>query len=95
MIENLKIGCAVRKDQVMRILTEDIDADNVLDAIDFDVWFVEHVRDGAPMREAFEGKNTALARCDELKTWEEFDVMKGFLSSIGDWAKWRGVVENG
>lgn len=67
MIENLKIGCTVHKDQVMRILAEDIDADNVLDALDFDVWFVEHGLDGAPMREEPEDENTALSRYNELK----------------------------
>lgn len=36
MIEKLKIGCRVLKDQVMRIRDEGIDEDNVLDAIDFD-----------------------------------------------------------
>ena len=95
MIENLKIGCTVSKDQVMRILTEDIDADNVLDVIDFDVWFVEYDRDSAPMREEFEDESAALARYDELKTWEEFDVMKVLSGNIGDCAKWWGVVENG
>lgn len=33
-IENLKIGCAVRKDRIMRVLAEDIDAGDVLDAIE-------------------------------------------------------------
>lgn len=32
---------------------------------------------------------------DELKTWEEFDVMKGLPGSIGDWSKRHKVVENG
>lgn len=37
MIENIKIGCPISKDQIMLARTEDIDAANVLDAIDFDV----------------------------------------------------------
>ena len=51
MVENLKIGCTVSKDQLSRIPIEGITA--------------------------------------------EFDVMKGLLGSIGDYATWRGVIGNG
>lgn len=46
MIENIKLGCTVSKDQVIRFFTEDIDADDILEAIDFDAWFVEYIQDG-------------------------------------------------
>lgn len=55
MVENLKIGCTVSKDQLSRAPIEGL----------------------------------------ELKTWEELDVMKGLLGSIGDFATWRGAIENG
>ena len=95
MIENHKIGCAVSKDQLSRIPNEGLTADNVLDVLDFDCWYVEHDQDGQPTREVFEDKADAISRCNELKASEEFDVMKGLLGSISDWATWRGAVENG
>lgn len=95
MIVNLKLGCALSKDQIMRIINEDIDADNVLDAIDYDVWFVEYTNDGQKMREEFESYRAMLDRYDELKTVEEFDFMKDLLGSISNYATWRGVIENG
>ena len=95
MIENLKIGCVVSKDQLSRILNEDIDADNVLDVLIFEKWIVEFAQDGKTVREEFDDKNSALQRYNELKAWNEFNVMKSSLGSIGDWTMWRGVVENG
>ena len=95
MIENLKIGCTVSKDQLNRTHIEGLTADNVLDELDFDCWFVEYDQGGQPMREVFEDEADAVARYNELKTWVEFDVMKGLLGSISDWATWRGAVENG
>ena len=94
-IENLKIGCTVSKDQVIRFFTEDIDADDILEAIDFDAWFVEYIQDGQLMHEEFECERAATDRYNELKTLVEYDAMKGLLGNIGDWAKWRGVIENG
>ena len=94
-IENLKIGCAVSKDQVIRFFTEDIDADDILDVIDFDKWFVEYIQDGQLLREEFECERAATARYNDLKTVEEFDAMKCLLGNIGDCTKWRGAVENG
>lgn len=95
MIENLKLGCALSKDQIMRIVNEDINADNVLDAIDYDVWFVEYTKDGQQMREEFESYRAMLDRYDELKTVEEFDFMKYLFGSISNYATWRGMIENG
>lgn len=95
MVENLKIGCIVSKDQAMRILTESIDADNVLDEIEFEKWIVEHTQDGETVREEFDSENAALARYNELKTWNEPDVTKNLIGSICDWAIWRGAGENG
>lgn len=94
MIENIKIGCTVSKDQIMLALTDDIDAANVLDAIDFDAWFVEYTKDGQPTREEFEGYRAALDRYDELKTWNEFDVMRDLLGSIRDYATWHEGIKN-
>lgn len=36
------------------------------------------------MREALKDMNEAESRYNELKTWEEFDVMKGFIDGICD-----------
>lgn len=94
MIENIKIGCTVSKDQIMLVRTEDIDAANVLDAIDFDVWFVEYTKDGQPMREEFDDYRAALDRYDELKTWDEFNVMSDLIGSIRDYATWREGIKN-
>lgn len=95
MIENLKTGCSVSKDQVMRIVTENITADNVLDEIAFDKWFVEYELDGQKKREEFEDQSAALTRYNELKTFEEFDVMKSLIGSISDCAARQRVIENG
>lgn len=95
MIENLKLGCSLSKDQIMRIINEDINADNVLDVIEYDVWFVEYTKDGQQTREEFESCRALLDRYDELKTVEEFDAMKDLLGSISNYATWRGVIENG
>lgn len=95
MIENLKLGCAFSKDQIMRIINEDINADNVLDTIDYEVWFVEYTEDGQQTREEFGSYRAMLDRYDELKTVEEFDVMKDLFGSISNYATWRGVIENG
>lgn len=86
MIENLKIGCAVSKDQVMRVLIEDIDADDVLDEIGFEKWIAEYAKDGETAREEFGDENTAPARYNELRTWNEFDVMNSLIGSISDCA---------
>lgn len=88
MIDAVKIGCTVSKDQIIRFFTEDIDADNILDAINFDTWFVEYIHDGQLMHEEFECERYATARYNELKELEEFDVMKGLLGNTGDWSKW-------
>lgn len=95
MIEKLKIGCRVLKDQVMRIRDEGIDGDNVLDAINFDCRFVEYDQNGQPMREEFEDEARAVSRYDELETWEEPDVMKDLIDSISDYTTWLGVIKNG
>ena len=95
MIENLKIGCTVSRDQLSRILNENITAGNVLDELDFSSRFIECDQGGQPMREVFADEPNAAARYNELKTWEEFDVMKGFLGSISDWAMWQRVIKNG
>lgn len=95
MIGNLKIGCTVSKNQLSRIPIEGLTADDILDELDFDCWFVEYDQGGQLMREVFEDSAAATSRYNELKTWEEFDVMKGFLGSISDYATWRGVTENG
>ena len=76
MIENLKIGCTVSKDQLSRIPIEGITAGDVLDELDFDCWFVEYDQDAQSMREVFKNEADAISRYNELKTWEEFDVMK-------------------
>ena len=95
MVENLKIGCVVSKDQAMRILTESITEDNVLDELVFEKWIVEYAQDGETLREEFDDEYTALDRYNELTTWEEPDVIKGLLGSICDWGTLRRVVENG
>lgn len=94
MIENIKIGCTISKDQIMLARTEDIDAASVLDAINFDAWFVEYTNDEHPTREEFDDYRAALDRYDELKTWDEFDVMSGLIGSIRDYATWREVSGN-
>ena len=94
MIENLKIGCTVSKDQLSRIPIEGLTADNVLDELDFGCWFVEYDQDGQPMREAFEDAADATSRYGELKTWEEFDAMKGLIDSISDWGDVAGATKN-
>lgn len=95
MIENLKIGCTVSKDQLSRVPNGELTADNVLDVLDPDCWFVEYDQDDQPMREAFEDEADAVGRYNELRTWQEYDVMKGLLGSIGDCAAERGAIENG
>ena len=95
MIENLKIGCTISKDQLSRIPIEGLTEADVLDVLDFDCWFVEYDQGGQPMREAFEDEAVATSRYNELKTWQEYDVMKGLLGSISDWATWREVIKNG
>ena len=95
MVEKLKIGCVVSKDQLSRILNEGITADNVLDELDFDCWFVEYDQDGQAMREVFRDEADALTRYNEMKTWEELDIMQGLRGGISDWPTWRKEVENG
>ena len=92
MIENLKIGCTVSKDQVMRILTEDIDADNVLDVIDFDVWFVEYDRDSAPMREEFEDES---ARASPLRRAENMGRVRRYEGLERQYRRLCEVVGSG
>lgn len=87
MIDDVKLGCTVSKDQIIRFFTEDIDVDDILDAINFDTWFVEYINDGQLIREEFECERSATARYNELENLVEFDVMKGLLGNIGDWAK--------
>lgn len=89
MIENLKIGYTVSKDQVVRYITEDITVDNVLDAIDFDSWFIEYDKNGQTVREEFENACDAQARYNDLKTWVKFGVI------ICDYSTLREEIENG
>ena len=91
MIGNLKIGCTVSKDQVIRILSEDID----LDEIDIEKWIIEYEHDGEVVREEFDNKASACSRYNELISLEEFDVMKDLLSRIHNWPPCRGVTKNG
>lgn len=46
------------------------------------------------MREEFDGYRAALDRYNELKTWDEFDVMRDLLGSIRDYATWREAIKN-
>lgn len=69
MIENLKIGCTVSKDQLNRIFNESLTEDNVLDALVFEKWIVEYAQDGETVREELDVMKSLIGSVHDCATW--------------------------